>query len=124
MFFQYARGDVRFPPRWRHLIRGTAYAATPLALRHGRRSLRAALIFAASAYLWLPVRRAAQDELPLWNWPLIPAVIVLKDISQLVGAAVGVMDTAVARGERRISPDFPSEPWGPQRAQTQVNQHR
>lgn len=128
MFFEYARGDVRFPPRRRHLIRGSAYATTLLTLRHGRRTFRAALIFGASAYLWLPIRRAARDQLPLWNWALIPGVIGLKDVAQLLGAAAGVVDAAFARGdgngERRISLESPSQPQDLQSAQTQVNERR
>jgi hypothetical protein len=94
MFAIYARGDIRTRGRARHLARLAAWTGGPaLALRGGR--LGRALVFtAAAAYAWLPLRRANRAGLPVRDWWRIPALIALKDLSQLTGAAVGLIDAA------------------------------
>lgn len=97
MFFNYSRGDVRIRPRRRHAIRTGAYVCALRAVSRGDAWERAGLAAAGLAYMWLPLHRALMDRLPLRHWWRIPIVIVLKDLSQVGGALVGVLDAVTSR---------------------------
>jgi len=91
MFATYTRGDVRTKGRQRHIARLAAWmAGAALAVRGGRAG-RLLAATSAAAYLWLPVRRARRSLSPR-DWWQIPALVALKDLSQLWGAARGVVD--------------------------------
>jgi glycosyltransferase involved in cell wall biosynthesis len=94
MFFNYSRGDVRIRPRRRHLVRVVAYGGATLVLTRGSSPARAALACSGLAYVWLPLHRARGDRLPFRHWWRIPAVIALKDLAQIAGATMGVVDAA------------------------------
>jgi cellulose synthase/poly-beta-1,6-N-acetylglucosamine synthase-like glycosyltransferase len=92
MFFRYCRGDVRSKGRARHAARLVAWTGGAIAFASGGRRARVGVIAGASAYIALPVSRARQAGIPLRDWWRIPLVVALKDISQLAGAAFGVVD--------------------------------
>jgi len=102
MFFTYCRGDVRSPPRLRHLLRVVAWTLGPLlAVRAGRRG-RVAVAGAALAYCGLPVHRARRAQVALRHWWRIPAAVAVKDVSQILGAAAGIADAV--RGAPQPNP--------------------
>ena len=91
MFAGYTRGDIRTKGRGRHLARLAAWSGgTAIALRGGFAG-RLLVAIGAVAYLWLPLRRARRS-LPLREWWRVPALVALKDLSQLWGAGVGLVD--------------------------------
>lgn len=102
MFAIYARGDVRTPGRTRHLTRLLAWIGGPLLATRGGWPGRALVAAGALAYVWLPLRRARREGLPARGWWRIPALVALKDIAQLGGAALGLLDAA--RGIPQPSP--------------------
>jgi hypothetical protein len=51
----------------------------------------------ALAYIALALRRARADGYPFRGWWRIPFLVALKDISQMVGALLGVVDAARTR---------------------------
>jgi glycosyltransferase involved in cell wall biosynthesis len=92
MFATYTRGDIRTRGRGRHLARLVAWGGG-LALVVWGGWIGRALVFAgALTYLWLPLHRARRRGLPLREWWRIPALVALKDLSQLAGAARGIID--------------------------------
>jgi GT2 family glycosyltransferase len=111
MFFSYSRGDVRVRPRTRHLVRTCAYAGVAIGWLRGGPLARKAMAGGGLAYLWLPFHRARQDRLAARYWWGIPAVIMLKDLVQIAGAGVGLLDALRSRfthgewpGRRRLRP--------------------
>lgn len=92
MYAIYARGDIRTPGRLRHLLRLGAWIGAPLLAARGGRFGRTLVVAGAAAYIWLPLRRASRAGLRLGDWWLIPALVALKDLSQLWGAAAGILD--------------------------------
>ena len=54
----------------------------------------------ASAYLWLPMRRARRS-LPPSEWWRVPALVALKDVAQLAGVGVGLIDAVRGRPQPR-----------------------
>jgi GT2 family glycosyltransferase len=103
MFFVYCRGDVRSPPRARHVMRLTAWTFGPLVVIRGSPRARTIVLGGVLAYLALPFRRAWKRRLPLPAWWMIPALVGLKDVSQIAGAIAGLLDAA--RGVPQPSPD-------------------
>jgi glycosyltransferase involved in cell wall biosynthesis len=94
MFRTYTRGDIRTKGRSRHALRLIAWTCGPaLALRGGRGG-RYVVAAGTLAYLWLPLRRAHRIQLPVEHWWRIPALVALKDLSQIAGSALGLMDAA------------------------------
>lgn len=93
MFATYTRGDIRTTGRVRHLARLTAWTAGPALVLKGGLAGRALVAAGAGAYLWLPLHRARRRLRPRELWR-IPALVALKDLSQLVGAARGLGDAA------------------------------
>lgn len=92
MFATYTRGDIRTKPRSRHLARLLAWTFGPaLMIRCGARS-RLAVALGALAYIWLPMRRVRRSSIPFRNSWLVPALVALKDLSQLFGAGLGIID--------------------------------
>ncbi len=91
MFFTYSRGDVRFPGRARHAARLAAWLIGTRALAGGWRC-RLLLSAGGLAYIALPLHRARDAGLPLKSWWRIPMVVALKDLSQIAGAATGLLD--------------------------------
>ena len=93
MFASYSRGDVRTKGRGRHLARLGAWSLGPAVAAKG--GLPGKILFAAgaAAYLWLPLRRARRS-LPPAEWWRVPALVALKDLSQLAGAGMGLLDAA------------------------------
>jgi GT2 family glycosyltransferase len=91
MFATYTRGDIRTKGRGRHVARLLAWSAGPALV--ARRGVSGKLVAAtgAAAYLWLPMRRARRS-LPPTEWWRIPLLVALKDLSQLGGAAIGLVD--------------------------------
>jgi glycosyltransferase involved in cell wall biosynthesis len=94
MFYTYSRGDIRFPGRARHGARFAAWCLAAVLVRRGWRG-RFVLIAASSAYIALPLRRARQGGLRLRDGWRIPAVVALKDLAQIAGAARGLVDAAL-----------------------------
>jgi glycosyltransferase involved in cell wall biosynthesis len=111
MFFRYCRGDVRSRGRSRHVLRGIAWSAGPIALLRGRWRVRAAMASGAAAYMALPVRRARLAGLRAGAWWRIPVAIAVKDLSQIAGAAAGTLDAI--RGVPQPTPQPP--PRSPER---------
>jgi hypothetical protein len=91
MFATYTRGDIRTRGRGRHLVRLAAWSAGPTLAAKGGFAGRFLVAAGAAAYMWLPLRRARRS-LPPSQWWRIPALVVLKDLSQLWGAGLGVID--------------------------------
>jgi glycosyltransferase involved in cell wall biosynthesis len=93
MFYTYSRGDIRFPGRARHAVR---FASWVLAARFVAGSWRARVVIgvAGMAYIALPLDRARRGRLPMRDWWRIPVVVALKDVSQIAGAARGLLDAA------------------------------
>jgi cellulose synthase/poly-beta-1,6-N-acetylglucosamine synthase-like glycosyltransferase len=97
MYVAYGRGDIRAGRRHRHALRLAAWTlASRLAARPGRGRLLVG--GAALAYLSLPVSRAHRAGLPRAWWWRVPLVIAMKDLSQIAGGAVGLLDAV--RGGR------------------------
>jgi glycosyltransferase involved in cell wall biosynthesis len=101
MFATYTRGDVRTKGRSRHLVRLAAWAAGPWLVLKGGPGGKVLVITGATAYLWLPMRRARRSLAPS-EWWRVPALVALKDLSQLAGAGLGVIDAI--RGARQPRP--------------------
>jgi glycosyltransferase involved in cell wall biosynthesis len=97
-FFRYARSDVRHAPRGRHALRATAWLAALAVLVRGGGLGMGLLSVAALAYLAVPLRRARLARLDARHWWRLPIAVVVKDTSQLAGAAAGLIDAA--RGRR------------------------
>ncbi len=93
MFATYTRGDIRTKGRKRHAARLAAWTIGPALVVKGGTPGRVLAAAGAAAYLWLPMRRARRT-LPPGEWWRIPALVALKDLSQLAGAAMGVIDEA------------------------------
>lgn len=92
MFFTYCRGDVRRPPRARHGLRAIAWlVGSGLVIRGGWRA-RAFMGVGFLSYIGLPLRRVRRAEIPVRHWWRVPAAVAVKDLSQLVGAAAGLID--------------------------------
>lgn len=92
MYAIYARGDIRNPGRLPHLLRLGAWIGAPLMATGGGRFGRTLIAAGAAAYIWLPLRRAGRDGLRMGDWWLILALVALKDLSQIWGAAAGALD--------------------------------
>ncbi len=104
MYRSYARGNVRVGgDAKRHLIRLATWVGGPLLFVWGGRLGRLLALLGAGAYVSLPLRRARRAGMPPSEWWRIPAAIVLKDNSQLAGAAEGLVDRA--RGIRQPTPE-------------------
>jgi GT2 family glycosyltransferase len=93
MFATYTRGDVRTKGRERHLVRLAAWTTGPWLFMKGGLPGRLLVVAGASAYLWLPMRRARRSLSP-GEWWRVPALVALKDLSQLAGAGLGLIDAA------------------------------
>jgi glycosyltransferase involved in cell wall biosynthesis len=91
MFSIYTRGDIRTKGRARHLARLAAWGGGPLLAARGGAGGRLLAGTGAAAYLWLPLRRARRS-LPPREWWRVPALVALKDLSQLAGAGMGILD--------------------------------
>jgi glycosyltransferase involved in cell wall biosynthesis len=94
MFATYTRGDIRTAGRSRHLARLVAWTAGPGLALEGGRAARLAVAAGAATYVWLPLRRARRSGMPIHEWWRIPALVALKDLSQLYGAGLGLADWA------------------------------
>jgi glycosyltransferase involved in cell wall biosynthesis len=92
MFATYTRGDIRTEGRARHLARLAAWLGGTAIYAKGDWRARLIVGSAAAAYVWLPLRRARRSGLPPRDWWRIPALVALKDLSQLAGAGVGLLD--------------------------------
>jgi GT2 family glycosyltransferase len=91
MFATYTRGDIRTKGRARHLARLAAWCVGPGLAARGGPAGRLLVGAGAAAYLWLPLRRAGRS-LPAGEWWRVPALVALKDLSQLAGAGLGLVD--------------------------------
>jgi glycosyltransferase involved in cell wall biosynthesis len=98
MFLRYSRGDIRVKGRARHGIRTAVWAGAGVALLRGGWRARVGLALGATGYIALPLRRARVAGYPLRHCWRIPALIALKDVSQIVGMLVGIVDAMRARG--------------------------
>lgn len=95
MFFTYCRGDVRCEgARWRHAARLGAWTVAPVVLARGRLGGRLAVLAGGLAYIALPIRRAWRTRLPARDWWRIPFLVAMKDLSQIAGAVIGLVDEA------------------------------
>ena len=63
-----------------------------LTVFRGGWAARLGLGLGAASYIALPVRRARAAGYPLRHWWRIPLVVALKDLAQIVGSVVGVLD--------------------------------
>ena len=94
MFAIYTRGDVRTRGRTRHVARVAAWSGCALVASRGRRGSRWLVGSAALAYVWLPFHRAQRTALPLREWWRIPVLVAVKDVAQMVGTFLGLVDAA------------------------------
>jgi glycosyltransferase involved in cell wall biosynthesis len=102
MYFSYARGDIRTPPRRAHAVRGAglAIAIALIVLLGPIGSIPVAAGLAL--YLAHPYSRARRSAIP-WHeyvWR-IPLLVGLKDLANLAGAALGLVDMALGRRQPR-----------------------
>jgi glycosyltransferase involved in cell wall biosynthesis len=91
MFYTYSRGDIRLPGRARHGVRVLAWLLAARSVAAGWR-LRFAVAAAGLAYIALPLHRARRGQLAIREWWRIPLLVALKDLSQMAGAARGLLD--------------------------------
>jgi cellulose synthase/poly-beta-1,6-N-acetylglucosamine synthase-like glycosyltransferase len=102
MFAIYTRGDIRTKGRGRHLARLAAWSLGPALAVKGGLAGRVLVVAGAGAYLWLPMRRARRT-LPPSEWWRVPVLVALKDLAQLAGAGMGIIDSV--RGVPQPRPD-------------------
>jgi glycosyltransferase involved in cell wall biosynthesis len=100
MFAIYTRGDIRTKGRSRHLVRLAAWTVGPWLFVKGGRPGRLLVASGAMAYLWLPMRRARRALAPR-EWWRVPALVALKDLSQLAGSTLGAIDAIRGRPQPR-----------------------
>ena len=100
MFVRYSRSDIRVRGRIRHGIRAAVWSAGLLTLFRGGWAARLGLGLGGASYIALPVRRARAAGYPLRHWWRIPLMVALKDLSQIVGSVVGVLDAIRERPTR------------------------
>jgi glycosyltransferase involved in cell wall biosynthesis len=100
MFAIYTRGDIRTKGRNRHLVRLAAWTVGPRLFVRGGRSGKLLVAVGAMAYLWLPMRRARSSLAPS-EWWRVPALVALKDLSQLAGSTLGAIDAIRGRPQPR-----------------------
>jgi len=93
MFATYTRGDVRTKGRGRHLARLAAWSAGPVLIVRGGIAGRLLAGAGVAAYLWLPMRRARRS-LSAGEWWRVPLLVIVKDLAQLGGAGMGLVDAA------------------------------
>jgi glycosyltransferase involved in cell wall biosynthesis len=102
MYFSYARGDIRTPPRRAHAVRAVGLAiAIALIVLLGPLGL-VPVAAGVALYLAHPYSRAIRSPMS-WHeyvWR-IPLLVALKDIANLAGAAVGLIDMALGRRQPR-----------------------
>ena len=102
MYFSYARGDIRTPPRRAHAVRavGLAIAIALIAILGPLGLIPVAA--GVALYLAHPLTRAVRSPMPwheyVWRVPLL---VALKDLANLAGAAVGLLDMALGRRQPR-----------------------
>jgi cellulose synthase/poly-beta-1,6-N-acetylglucosamine synthase-like glycosyltransferase len=101
MFFRYARGDVQIAGRGRHLARASAWAAGATAARAGGWAARGLTAAGALSYVALPLARARRAGIAPRHLALVPAVVALKDLAQIAGAAAGLVPLVRRSGHRR-----------------------
>jgi glycosyltransferase involved in cell wall biosynthesis len=99
MYRAYARGSVRAGSPVRHAARGVAWSLAPVLMARGGRTSRLGVGAGALAYLWLPLRRARRTGMPVRQWWRIPLVMALKDLSQVAGAVLGLLDAGAGRSQ-------------------------
>ena len=102
MYFSYARGDIRTPPRRAHAVRavGLAIAIALIALLGPIGLIPVAA--GAALYLAHPYSRALRSPMPWYEYIWrVPLLVVLKDLANLAGAAVGLLDMALRRRQPR-----------------------
>ena len=92
MFFTYSRGDVRRPPRARHALRAIVWLVGSRLAMRGSWPARAFVGVGFLSYIGLPLWRVRRAEIPVRHWWRVPAAVAVKDLSQLVGAAAGLID--------------------------------
>jgi glycosyltransferase involved in cell wall biosynthesis len=105
MFHTYCRGDVRSRKRTRHAVRLLAWTASTAAVLRGRTTVRALVAIGVLAHIALPVQRARDAGIAMKHWWRIPVAVAVKDLSQLVGAAMGLIDAL--RGRPQPMPGRP-----------------
>jgi glycosyltransferase involved in cell wall biosynthesis len=94
MYRTYARGDVRRGSVVTYAIRAAAWLAAVTLVLFGGRAGRLLVVGWLAAYASLPfVRARARQHGPAVTWR-IPLVIAMKDLSQTVGATLGLLDGA------------------------------
>ena len=98
MFLRYSRGDIRVKGRTRHVIRAAAWAGAVMALLRGGWRARLVLAMGTSGYVALPLRRTRVAGYPLRQCWRIPVLVAVKDVSQIVGMLMGILDAVRARG--------------------------
>jgi hypothetical protein len=99
MYVTYARGSIRGDGRRRNLVRLAAYAGGGALAVTGGFAGRVALAGGFAAYVGLPLGRARRASILTECWWRIPAVIVMKDLAQLCGAALGTRDALLNRAQ-------------------------
>jgi cellulose synthase/poly-beta-1,6-N-acetylglucosamine synthase-like glycosyltransferase len=104
---RYARGGIRTRPRYPHIVRVAgligAAGATIALFAAGMWAYAGVALGLGALYVALPFRRARRSELTLgeYGWR-IPAIIAMKDTSNIVGAVGGAIDGLLHR--RQPSP--------------------
>ena len=105
MFYRYCRGDVRSNGRARHGLRLIAWTVGSTTAVRGRWRTRVLIGAGAAAYIALPLERARRARLHPRCWWRIPVAVAVKDIAQIVGAALGTLDAL--RGVPQPTPQPP-----------------
>ena len=92
MFATYTRGDIRTKGRARHLARLAAWTAGPWLFAEGRPRREGARSLPGRPPTCGSRCAGRGARLPPSEWWRVPALVALKDLSQLGGAGLGVVD--------------------------------
>lgn len=95
MYRSYGRGDGLYGERVvvaRNAVRGAAAALAPVLVFAGGARSRAVVALGASAYLSLPMAKAARGPQPVRTAVLVPLVLAVKDLAKAYGCLLGVVE--------------------------------
>ncbi len=108
MFFTYCRGDVRSSGRARHAARALAWTVGPALAWRGRALARTLVAVGGCGYLALPLHRARRSGVSAREWWRIPLLVAIKDLAQVAGAGMGLIDALRGRPQPNPHGDSPT----------------